>query len=68
MKLFVIIWGTDQMTSSVYMFINRLDRPAVCCSHNMDNDGFSPIHMACIMYIYAPAENKQEKIRLIDVL
>ena len=63
------------MTSTVYMFINRLDRPAVCCSHNMDNDGFSSMHMVCIMCVYAPAENEQAKKRkdpfvlcLIDVL
>jgi len=30
----------------IYMFINRLDTAAVCCSHNRDNDGFSRVHMA----------------------
>jgi hypothetical protein len=74
MELFVVIWGMDQMTSTVYMFINRLDSPAVCCSHNMDNDGFSRIHMAYIMYMLQLSISKQrkkQKIRLcclIDVL
>ncbi len=47
------------------MFMNRLDSPAVCCSHNMDNDGFSHIHMVCIVYVYVyvPAENKQVEER-----